>query len=175
MKFFKDWLLIPLLFLAAYIGFKWYRSPNFGNGAAAPDFSAMLPSGDSIRLSDFKGKIVLLKFWGSWCGPCRESSEALRNVHNSYKSAQFANASGFQTIIVGIETDKSRWLRALEKDSLLWATNVSSIKRFQEPAALLYGVKEIPTSFLIDENGLIIGVSPSETKIKDLLDRRLQR
>ncbi len=174
MQFFKTWLLIPLLFLLAYVAFRWYRSPNFGNGAIAADFRAALPTGDSIRLSDYRGKIVLLEFWGSWCPPCRQSSTMLRNLHRQYSQAKFKSAKGFELIIVGIDTDKERWLTALKNDGLLHVVNVSDLKRFDDHVALLYGVKEIPSSFLIDENGVIIGVNASEIKLNELLKLRLE-
>ncbi len=174
MEFFKNWLLIPLLFLAAYLAFKWYQSPNFGNGAIAADFAAVDINGDSLRLSDYRGKIVLLEFWGSWCRPCREFSPSLRMLHQRYHKAEFATAKGYETIIVGIDTDKARWQKAVENDDLTWARHISSFQRFNDPIALLYGVKAIPASFLIDEQGRIIGVNASEIKLNELLRLRLK-
>jgi peroxiredoxin len=174
LNFFKTWLLIPLLFLLAYVAFRWYRSPRFGNGAIAADFTAALATGDSIRLSDYRGKIVLLEFWGSWCPPCRQSSPMLRNLRKRYSQAKFKTAKGFELIIVGIDTDKTRWQTAIVNDGLQTAVNVSDLKRFDDHLALLYGVREIPSSFLIDENGVIIGVNASEIKLDELLKLRIE-
>ena len=149
------------------MGYKWYKQPNFGNGAIATDFTATTIKGENISLSQYKGKVVLLYFWGSWCGPCRRSSPMLNEIKNTY-------GDKLEIIIVGIETEKGRWEQALSKDNLTWAHNISSLQRFDDPIALTYGVKEIPSAFLIDETGIIIGVNPTHTHLKELLAMRIQ-
>lgn len=175
MNIIKHWLFIPFVFGLAYLAYTWYKQPNFGNGAIATNFSATTLKGESIELEQFRGKIVLLYFWGSWCGPCRRSSPFLNELKQKYGNAKFKTAEGFEIIIVGIETEQERWENALSKDNLLWAHNVSSLKRFDDPIALTYGIKEIPSSFLIDEKGTIVGVNTLSSHLIELLDERVAK
>lgn len=172
MKQLKSLLLLPIIFLLVWLGIKWYRIPGAKVGADAYNFVGYLPNGDSLELNDFKGKLVLLEFWGSWCGPCRIANKELVPLYHKYKDARFKDAAGFEVISVGIETNKDRWLAAIKKDGLVWPHHVSDIKRLNDHVALLYGIKEIPNTFLIDQTGKIIGVNLTYQKIDEILTRR---
>lgn len=171
----KDWIIYPAIFLFVLLGLKWYRTPNFSNGGAAPNFVGYLPNGDSLQLDDFKGDLVLLDFWGSWCGPCREANVHLVELYDKYKDAKFRKENRFVILSVGIETKKTRWLNAIKKDNLYWPYHVSDLKRLNDHVALLYGIKEIPTTYLIDGEQQIIGVNLSDIKLEELLTHRLQK
>ncbi len=179
MQFFRKWLLTPLLIVLAWLLWQWYQTPNFGNGQKAAEFAApvIVPqtgsawqAGDTLRLSSLAGGVVLLDFWGSWCGPCRHSSPMLRRLHAEY------GALGLKIVLIGIDSDKGRFLSAFKSDGLTEAaTAVSHFQRFKDPVASLYGVKAIPTSFLIDQNGVIVGVSLTEGKLREQLHRLLKK
>jgi len=172
MKGLKELLLIPVIGLLVWLAIQWYRIPSQSNGDMAPDFVGYMANGDSLRLSDFKGQMVLLSFWGSWCGPCRQHNKGLVELYHKYKDRQFEKESKFTILSVGIETNKQRWLNAIEKDGLVWPNHVSDIKRLKDHVALLYGIKEIPNTFLIDGNGQIIGVNLLEERIDEILAHR---
>ena len=118
-------------------------------GEKAPDFSAPSVDNEAIVLSASLGKLTILDFWASWCGPCRIDSPNLVRVHNTFKNNGLA--------IVGISLDKSKesWEKAIDNDKLDWI-HVSHLKRWDDPIAATYGVNSIPQLFLLDENGNVI-------------------
>jgi peroxiredoxin len=118
-------------------------------GDKAPDFAAPDPNNVAVTLNTTLGKLTILDFWASWCGPCRVDSPNLVKVHNAYKDNGLA--------IVGISLDKNKesWKKAIDNDKLDW-THVSHLKRWDDPIAAAYGVNSIPQLFLLDENGTVI-------------------
>lgn len=122
---------------------------NIKIGDKFVDFTQLDTANRKIKLSDFKGKVVLLEFWGSWCGPCREENPSLLKIYNDYR------AKGFEIFGVATETDKKQWIKAIKTDGLTW-TNVTDLKGSSNKAALIYGVSGYPMNFLIDRNGIII-------------------
>jgi len=118
-------------------------------GVLSMDFSQKDTTDQPIRLSSFKGKYVLIDFWASWCGPCRQESPILVKAYEKYK------AKGFDILSVSLDENKNQWIAAIKKDKFTW-TQVSDLKGKENQAALLYGVKSIPANFLIDPQGKII-------------------
>ncbi|WP_461637631.1 redoxin domain-containing protein [Labilibaculum euxinus] len=120
-------------------------------GVKAPDFTQNDANGNPVKLSDFRGKYVLLDFWASWCSPCRRENPNLVKTYKTYKD------KGFEILAVSLDKpgDKDKWLKAVEHDGLLW-TQVSDLKGWDNEVSALYDVKAIPMNFLIDPNGIII-------------------
>jgi peroxiredoxin len=121
-------------------------------GQPAPEFTMNDTTGKPISLSSFKGNVVLIDFWASWCGPCRAENP---NVVAAYKKF---NSKGFTVLGVSLDDDKAKWVAAIAKDGLTW-THVSDLTRWQNAAAKQYGVMSIPANFLIDREGKIVGSS----------------
>lgn len=137
-------------------------------GNAAPDFTQNDPDGNPVKLSDFRGQWVLLDFWASWCGPCRQENPNVVNAYRKFKD------KGFTVLGVSLDgtkqDDKGRrnWLDAIKTDKLTW-THVSDLAGWDNSAAVLYGVKSIPANFLINPEGMIVGKNlRGETLIKAL-------
>ena len=114
------------------------------------DFEAVDQNGNLKKLSALKGKVILLEFWASWCGPCRQENPNLVKTYEKF------NPKGFEIFAVSLDQDKESWLKAIEKDSLNWE-HVSDLKGQRNEASLIYGINGIPDNFLIAENGEIIG------------------
>ena len=157
-------VLLALAFLG-FIGYKIYQMPKFGDGEVAPGFQAELIDGKSFSLSDLNGSYVLLDFWGSWCGPCRKENPDLVKLHKTFNGKSFSDAKGFEIVSVAIETNEKRWKRAIEKDQLNWPHHIVQLDRFKGPIALEYGVREIPTKYLLDTKGEILMVNPTFAKL----------
>ena len=104
-----------------------------------------------MKLSDLKGQIVLLDFWASWCGPCRSEMPNVVRAYDKY------NDKGFTVFSVSLDSDKGRWLNAVQQDGMTWNYHVSELKKWDSEAAREYFVRGIPATFLIDENGIIVG------------------
>ena len=119
-------------------------------GSKAIDIALPNPEGDTMRLSDYKGKYVLLDFWASWCGPCRRENPNVVNMYNKYKD------KGFIIFSVSLDKDMGGWKNAIKQDGLVWDTHVSDLKFWQSAPAQDYKVHSIPHSFLIDPDGNII-------------------
>jgi thiol-disulfide isomerase/thioredoxin len=120
------------------------------NGKPAPDFSQTKVDGTTMKLSDLKGKVVLLDFWASWCGPCRKENPTVVKLYEKYKN------DGFTVMSVSLDKDRQPWLDAIKKDNLSWPNHVSDLKFWQNEAAKQYKVSSIPFTVLIDKDGNII-------------------
>jgi peroxiredoxin len=118
-------------------------------GRELPDFSQPDTAGKPVSLSSLKGKYVLVDFWASWCGPCRQENPNVVNVFNKYKDKNFT--------VLGVSLDKSRkpWIDAIAADQLTW-THISDLKGWQNSVAMQFQIQSIPQNFLIDPSGKVI-------------------
>ena len=134
-------------------------------GMAAPEISLPDPSGKVRSLSALKGKVVLLDFWASWCGPCRKANPHVVEMYNKYKS------KGFEVFSVSLDRPdgKEKWMDAIKQDGLVWANHVSDLKFWESAPAALYGVRSIPKTFLIGKDGKIVAVNPRTNLEEELM------
>lgn len=140
-------------------------------GNIAPDIELASPDGKVLKLSSLRGKMVLIDFWASWCGPCRRENPNIVGAYEKYSKAKFKTAKGFEIFSVSLDKQDGPWKMAIEKDGLVWKNHVSDLKGWESSAAALYGVKSIPMSFLIDEHGVIVALNLRGLNLHTELDK----
>ena len=119
-------------------------------GDEAPEIAMNNPKGKEMKLSDLRGSYVLIDFWASWCGPCRRENPNVVRAYEKYKD------QGFEVFSVSLDSDASRWKKAIEQDQLSWPSHVSDLAGWRNAAAREYGISSIPHTMLIDRDGLIL-------------------
>jgi thiol-disulfide isomerase/thioredoxin len=128
-------------------------APIVGN--KAPEIELQGTDGNTVKLSSLKGKVVLIDFWASWCGPCRKENPNVVEVYNKYKDTKFKGAKGFEVFSVSLDRDEARWKEAIKADGLVWKNHVWDKSNV---AGTAYGVQYIPSAFLIDGEGKIVAM-----------------
>lgn len=131
-------------------------------GKKAPEISGKTPAGEDISLSEVRGKITLIDFWASWCGPCRQENPNVVRLYEKYHS------KGFNILGVSLDKEIGDWKKAIEADGLKWA-HVSDLQAWDSPLIKPYAVTAIPHTVLIDENGIIIASNLRGKALEDKL------
>lgn len=124
-------------------------APPVGSAKWRADFSAPNPQGKVVSLKESLGKVTIVDFWASWCGPCRKENP---NVVAIYKEL---HSKGLNIIGVSLDKEEGPWKEAIAKDGLTW-THVSNLKYWDEPIAKQYGVESIPATFILDASGKVV-------------------
>ncbi len=136
-------------------------------GSPAPEIELTGVDGKPRKLSSLKGKVVLIDFWASWCGPCRKENPNVVAMYNKYKD------KGFEVFSVSLDKDRESWVKAIAKDNLSWPNHVSDLKYWKSAGAVTYGVTSIPFTVLVDKKGKIVAKKlrgeELENKVGELL------
>lgn len=135
-------------------------------GNKAPNFAANSPEGKKVYLRESLGKVTIIDFWASWCGPCRAENPNVVALYNEF------HGQGLNIIGVSLDKDATKWKDAITKDGLTWP-QISNLKHWDEPIAKLYNVESIPATFILDEKGIIVAKDlrgdALRAKVKELL------
>ena len=136
-------------------------------GQLAPEISLPNTKDSMVNLSSFKGKVVLIDFWASWCGPCRAANPAVVRLYKKYK------AQCFEVFGVSIDSEKKDWIKAIKKDKLPY-TQVNGDGGWNAAIANKYGVEAIPATFLLDKEGKIVAIDLENQQLEDKIKELLQ-
>ncbi|WP_372752731.1 redoxin domain-containing protein [Labilibaculum sp.] len=136
-------------------------------GQPAPDFILNTPKGKPLSLSSFKGKVVVIDFWASWCGPCRKENPHMLELYKEL------HPKGVEFLGVSLDKEKKSWLKAIKDDGLIW-NHVSDLKYWDCEAAKLYGITGIPATVVIDQNGNIVAKKVFGDDLKAAIENLIQ-
>lgn len=135
-------------------------------GQQAPAFEMKSIQGNTIQLSDFHGKIILIDFWASWCGPCRRENPNMVKLYQEY------HKNGLEILGISLDTDTKKWAKAIEKDNLTW-NHVCDFQKWNCSLVEKYAVKGVPYTVLIDRQGKIIASGLHGIELKRRISKAL--
>lgn len=137
-------------------------------GQVAPEIEAYTTNNKAVKLSEYRGKYVLVDFWASWCMPCRKENPNLVRLYNTYKN------QGFEILGVSLDNNPGSWMRAIEEDKLTW-TNISDLKAWSSDVIIDYRIKAIPSSVVLDPEGKIIAKNLRSKELEDFLQSTFKK
>ncbi|MBQ9474300.1 MAG: redoxin domain-containing protein [Bacteroidales bacterium] len=132
-------------------------------GTLAPEIDMKDPDGKQRKLSDLRGKVVMIDFWASWCGPCRRENPNVVKLYHRYHD------KGFEIYSVSLDKDRNAWLKAIQDDGLVWPNHVSDLRGWTSSGGATYGIMSVPSTVLVDRKGRIIAKNLRGEELADKL------
>ena len=154
-----------VVFIMLFISFS--MSAQLKIGTAVPEIELPNTVDSILKLSSLQGKVVLIDFWASWCGPCRAANPYIQKLYKQYK------AKGFEVFAVSLDVKKEAWLKAIKKDKLTY-TQVLDNAGWNSKVAEKYYVDALPTNFLLDRTGKIIAINLEGKEMFDKVKELVQ-
>jgi len=149
------------VFVVLCVSIASFAQPSVGEKA----YEVSLPDikGTKVNLSSLQGKVVLIDFWASWCGPCRRSEPALKKIYSKYQ------AKGFEIYGISVDENKSAWKMAVKEDELEWI----HVNDSKGDVAGKWNIMYIPNTYLLDKTGKVVAINPSHEELEQLLQKLL--
>ena len=165
------------MFKKALLLFLFVTLSNLSNGQTgtkigdkALELSYDNPNGEKMSLSELKGKLVLIDFWASWCGPCRRENPNIVDAYRKYYKTKFKDGNGLEIFSLSLDKNKDAWVKAINKDQLFWEYHVSDLGGWQSEGSEKYNVRSIPYNVLINGKGIIIAKNLKGPALHRFLD-----
>lgn len=157
------------------VAYKLFFNSKAKTGSPAPNINAELIDGSDFNWDNLKGNYVLVDFWGSWCPPCRKEIPALVGLYNQFQGQQFKSAKGFEILSIALEKNDKTSKAVAEKAGFTWKNQIIETAKFVavSPLARAFGVTDLPSKFLIDPEGNLVG-EVSLAEVKKVLQEELK-
>ena len=169
----KKIILIATVF-CLYFTVAFSQTTGLNIGDKAPEINLPNLKGDTIKLSSFREKIVLIDFWGTWCSPCVKEQPKLVELYRKYKNSVFTSGNGFEIYGVSLDNKKKSWESIINKYKINWI-QVSDLQFWASPVAKEYDLQELPYNLLIDGKGVIIAKNLHGAELEKALKRILKK
>lgn len=154
-----------IIFLLFFSLFVMSANAQIKTGDQLPKLTLTDVSGKSMDLRLIKGKVVLVDFWASWCGPCRVTNKKLVKLYEKYKIANL------EIVGISLDKDKFKWLAAVKKDKITYM-QLNDPEGFEAKSAIAFGVEQMPASYLFDAAGRLVAINPTEDQIKNEVNKK---
>ncbi len=154
-----------MLVIFCGLGFAALAQPALGS--KAPEITLPDLTGTNISLSALKGKVVLLDFWASWCGPCRRNNRAIIPVFEKY------NSKGFEIFSVSLDANTPEWMRAVQQDKMPWKQVIDTKAAYGNELTQTWNLQAIPATFLLNKEGKIVAQGVEKKELEKLLEKML--
>lgn len=161
-------ILLALAVAVAILGIWKYRQPHGNAGEPMQDIAITLANGQTAKLSDLRGKYVLVQFWGSWCGPCRMENRQIVPLYQKF------HGKGFEIFSIGQDVSENAWKSAIKSDGMVWPYHTMESANLDGPLARQFNIKSIPSTYLINPEGVIMGVNLDPVYINRMLEEKLK-
>ncbi len=174
LKIIAGFIVFTGIVFASWKIYSYYHTPEFSNGDIIPDIRLPNQINDTISLYSLKGNIVLVQFWASWCGPCRFENRELLNLYSKFQNLEMKEGGTFKIFSISVDKDKSSWKKAVEQDKMFWPDHVNDSLDFEKSISKKFNVHSVPSTFLIDQKEMVIGVNLSPMQLEGVLTKRLK-